>query len=67
MSNGEVTYNSDPVNGIYLIGVVAVLSCTSGYNLYGRNRGFCKFDGTFDTIDSYGCSECNKTCLMYSV
>ena len=25
VSNGQVTYNSDPVNGRYLIGVVAVV------------------------------------------
>ena len=60
VSNGQVTYNSDPVNGRYLIGVVAVLSCASGYHLYGRNTGVCQFDGTFDAIDSSGCTDCNN-------
>ena len=66
LSNGTVTYNSDPLNGRYLLGVVAVLSCNSEYHLYGRGTGFCKFDGTFDAIGYSGCFRCNETCLIYS-
>ena len=38
LSNGEVQYDMDPIDGKYPLGTTANYSCNRGYKLYGGTR-----------------------------
>ena len=48
LNNGQVSYNSQEVNGKYPVGTVATYTCNYGYRLAGSRSRICQKSGLWN-------------------
>ena len=50
ISNGDITYTKDEMNGNYPIGTRALFQCDDGYVLQGSHGSTCQLIGILDSL-----------------
>ena len=50
ISNGDITYTKDEMNGNYPIGTRALFQCDDGYVLQGSHGSTCQLLGILDSL-----------------
>ena len=48
ISNGDITYNKNALNGNYPVGTIASFRCDYGYLLQGQHGAYCQQSGNWD-------------------
>ena len=50
ISNGDITYTKDEMNGNYPVGTRALFQCDDGYVLQGSHNSTCQLLGILDSL-----------------
>ena len=50
ISNGDITYNKNAINGKYPVRTIASFSCDYGYLLQGQHGAYCLHSGNWDLL-----------------
>ena len=60
LANGEVTYNTSPLNGNYTLGTTASFQCNDQYYLQGSQSSTCELKSTLTHTDYLFCIQGNQ-------